>query len=64
MKLKDRIRGYLPVVIDVETSGFNEQNGRSLGNLCNYSWAWMKRVLFLPKTTLHYHVEPFKGREY
>jgi len=25
MKLKDRIRGYLPVVIDVETSGFNEQ---------------------------------------
>ena len=25
MKLKDRIRGYLPVVVDVETSGFNDQ---------------------------------------
>ena len=25
MRLKDRIRGYLPVVIDVETSGFNEK---------------------------------------
>lgn len=25
MKLKDRIRGYLPVVIDLETSGFNDK---------------------------------------
>ena len=25
MRLKDRIRGYLPVVIDVETSGFNDK---------------------------------------
>ena len=24
MKLKDRIRGYLPVVVDVETGGFDE----------------------------------------
>jgi ribonuclease T len=24
MHLKDRIRGYLPVVIDVETAGFND----------------------------------------
>ena len=33
MKLKDRIRGYLPVVVDVETGGFNE-NSDALLEIC------------------------------
>ncbi len=26
MNIKERIRGYLPVVIDIETAGFDEKN--------------------------------------
>ena len=60
MKLKDRIRGYLPVVIDVETSGFNEQTDALL-EICAITLGMDEEGSFFAKTTLHYHVEPFKG---
>ena len=60
MKLKDRIRGYLPVVIDVETSGFNEQTDALL-EICAIILGMDEDGTFFAKTTLHYHVEPFKG---
>jgi len=60
MKLKDRIRGYLPVVIDVETSGFNEQTDALL-EICAIILGINENGSFFAKTTLHYHVEPFKG---
>jgi len=60
MKLKDRIRGYLPVVIDVETSGFNEQTNALL-EICAIILGMDEEGSFFAKTTLHYHVEPFKG---
>jgi len=60
MKLKDRIRGYLPVVIDVETSGFNEQTDALL-EICAIILGMDEEDSFFAKTTLHYHVEPFKG---
>ncbi len=60
MKLKDRIRGYLPVVIDVETSGFNEKTDALL-EICAIILGMDKEGSFFAKTTLHYHVEPFKG---
>ena len=60
MKLKDRIRGYLPVVIDVETSGFNEQTDALL-EICAIILGMGEEGSFFPKITLHYHVEPFKG---
>ena len=60
MKLKDRIRGYLPVVIDVETSGFNEQTDAIL-EICAIILGMDEEGSFLAKTTLHYHVEPFTG---
>jgi len=60
MKLKDRIRGYLPVVIDVETSGFNEQTDALL-EICAIILGMDEEGSFYAKTTLHYHVEPFKG---
>ena len=60
MKLKDRIRGYLPVVIDVETSGFNEKTDALL-EICAIILGVNEEGFFFPKITLHYHVEPFKG---
>ena len=60
MKLKDRIRGYLPVVMDVETSGFNEQTDALL-EICAIILGMDEEGSFFAKTTLHYHVEPFKG---
>ncbi len=60
MKLKDRIRGYLPVVIDVETSGFNEKTDALL-EICAIILGMDEEGSFFPKITLHYHVEPFKG---
>ena len=30
MQIKERIRGYLPVVIDIETAGFNHQTDAML----------------------------------
>lgn len=60
MKLKDRIRGYLPVVIDVETSGFNEQTDALL-EICAIILGMDEEGSFFAKTTLHYHVEPFIG---
>jgi len=60
MALKDRIRGYLPVVIDVETAGFNE-NTDALLEICAIILGLDESGKFFPKKTLHFHVEPFKG---
>ena len=60
MKLKDRIRGYLPVVIDLETSGFNDKTDALL-EVCAIILGMDESGSFFPKTTLHYHIEPFKG---
>ena len=60
MALKDRIRGYLPVVIDVETAGFNE-NTDALLEICAIILGLDVDGNFFPKKTLHFHVEPFKG---
>ena len=60
MRLKDRIRGYLPVVIDVETSGFNEKTDALL-EICAIIISMDESGSFFPKTTLHYHVIPFEG---
>ena len=60
MELKDRIRGYLPVVIDVETSGFNDKTDALL-EICAILLSMDENGSFLPKTTLHYQVKPFAG---
>ena len=60
MRLKDRIRGYLPVVIDVETSGFNEKTDALL-EICAIIISMDESGSFFPKTTLHYNVKPFEG---
>lgn len=60
MKLKDRIRGYLPVVVDVETSGFNDQTDAIL-EICAIILGMDDKGSFIPKKTLHFHVKPFEG---
>ena len=48
MRLKDRIRGYLPVVIDVETSGFNEKTDALL-EICAIIISMDERWFFFSK---------------
>ena len=52
MALKDRIRGYLPVVIDVETAGFNE-NTDALLEICAIILGLDESGKFFPKKTLY-----------
>lgn len=58
--LCDRFRGFFPVVIDVETAGFNAKTDALLEiaavTLKMDSEGWL-----LPDETLHFHVEPFEG---
>ncbi|SMN10565.1 Ribonuclease T [uncultured Candidatus Thioglobus sp.] len=60
MQIKERIRGYLPVVIDIETAGFNAQIDAML-EICAIMIGIDEQGVFYPKALLHFHVEPFKG---
>jgi len=60
MKIKERIRGYLPVVIDIETAGFNDKTDAML-EICAITIGIDENGLFYPKDTKHFHVTPFKG---
>ncbi len=58
--IKDRFRGFLPVVIDVETGGFDNQRDALLevaAVFVNYDG----NGNLVPVNTLHYHVKPFEG---
>lgn len=58
--LNVRFRGYFPVVIDVETAGFNAQTDALLEiaavTLTMDNSGWLQK-----KETLHFHIEPFAG---
>ncbi|MFP9230639.1 ribonuclease T [Pectobacterium cacticida] len=58
--LCDRFRGFYPVVIDVETAGFNAKTDALLEvaavTLTMDHEGWLQ-----PDETLHFHVEPFEG---
>lgn len=60
MKIKERIRGYLPVVIDIETGGFNEKTDAML-EICAIIIGINDDGIFYPKDPQHFHIEPFKG---
>ncbi|MDC9714199.1 MAG: ribonuclease T [Gammaproteobacteria bacterium] len=60
MLIKDRIRGYLPVVIDIETGGFNEKTDAML-EICAIIISIDDKGIFYPKDPQHFHIEPFKG---
>lgn len=59
-KLKNRFRGYFPVVIDVETAGFNAQTDALLEIAVSLLKMNAEGVME-PSKTLHFHIEPFEG---
>lgn len=59
-RIADRFRGFLPVVIDVETGGFNHQTDA----LLEIAAVMIEMTPFgelRPGTTYRYHVQPFHG---
>ena len=60
MKINERIRGYLPVVIDIETGGVNDETDAML-EICAIVVGIDEQGVYYPKEPVHFHVEPFKG---
>lgn len=60
MQIKDRIRGYLPVVVDIETSGFNEKNNALL-EICAIIIDLDEKGNYCQKSLHHFHIKPFDG---
>jgi ribonuclease T len=60
MQLKERIRGYLPVVIDVETAGFNDSKDALL-EICAIILDIDESGKFVQTEPMHFHVKPFQG---
>lgn len=58
--LNQRFRGFLPIVIDVETAGFNAQTDALL-ELAAVSLAFDEDGTLVPAQTWHYHIQPFEG---
>ena len=62
MKISERFRGFLPIVIGVETGGFDGERDalREIGAvLVQYDF----NDKLVPARTLHYHVRPFAGAQ-
>ncbi|HGE8186552.1 TPA: ribonuclease T, partial [Salmonella enterica] len=58
--LCDRFRGFYPVVIDVETAGFNAKTDALL-EIAAITLKMDEQGWLMPDMTLHFHVEPFAG---
>ncbi|MFI4956784.1 MAG: ribonuclease T [Gammaproteobacteria bacterium] len=58
--LHQRFRGYLPVVIDVETAGFNARTDALL-ELAAISVHYNDEGILAPQHEWHYHIKPFEG---
>ena len=55
-----RFRGFLPVVVDVETAGFNAQTDALLEIAC-IPVVYDEQGKFVPGEPLHAHIHPFEG---
>ena len=60
MGLKDRFRKFLPVVVDVETAGFNAQTDALLEMAC-IPVLLNEEGVFYPGEAFNAHIEPFEG---
>lgn len=58
--LKNRFREYFPVIIDVETAGFNPQTDALL-ELAAVTLKMDDNGLLQPDEKCHFHIEPFQG---
>lgn len=59
-KISQRFRGFLPVVVDVETAGFNCQTDALL-ELAAIQLGYNADNQMVPLDTHHYHIQPFQG---
>ncbi|MHA3048229.1 ribonuclease T [Acinetobacter sp. ANC 4639] len=55
-----RFRGFLPVVVDVETAGFNAKTDALLEIAC-IPIVYNEQGEFIPGKALHAHINPFEG---
>lgn len=60
MRLKERFRKFLPVVVDVETAGFNAQTDALLEIAC-IPILLNEQGIFYPSEAFNAHIEPFEG---
>ena len=60
MTFSERFRGYMPVVIDVETGGFNHTTDALL-EIAAVFIKLDKNGNFVPGNTIHNHIKPFSG---
>lgn len=58
--IKDRFRGFLPVVIDLETGGFNSATDALL-EIAAVLVDFDERGHLFPEQSFRYHVKPFEG---
>lgn len=58
--LKNRFRGYLPVIIDVETAGFNAQTDALL-EIAAITVTMDESGQLIPDQKCHFHIQPFEG---
>lgn len=58
--LCNRFRGFYPVVIDVETAGFNP-NTNALLEIAAITVKMDEKGWLMPDKSLHFHVEPFEN---
>ncbi|WP_443090261.1 ribonuclease T [Basfia succiniciproducens] len=58
--LKNRFRGYYPVIIDVETAGFNAKTDALL-ELAAITLKMDENGLLVPDQKCHFHIKPFEG---
>ncbi|MBF0752070.1 MULTISPECIES: ribonuclease T [Pasteurellaceae] len=59
-QLKNRFRGYFPVIIDVETAGF-EAKKDALLELAAITLKMDENGYLQPDQKCHFHIEPFEG---
>ncbi|MFT5097210.1 MAG: ribonuclease T [Psychrobacter okhotskensis] len=60
MSLRDRFRKFMPVVVDVETAGFNSQTDALLEIAC-IPILLNEHGVFYPGDAFNAHIEPFEG---
>ncbi|WP_026959039.1 ribonuclease T [Aliagarivorans taiwanensis] len=58
--MSSRFRGYYPVVIDVETAGFNAKTDAML-EIAACLLTFDDAGQLVPSETVHFHIEPFEG---
>ena len=58
--MADRFRGFLPVVVDVETGGFNAKTDALL-EIATVLLQYTSEGLLRRDETIRYHVKPFEG---